>query len=138
MLFISDLHQIRVTLYPSSRSSMCTIFTAAIKIVIIHNVIHFRSSSNMCYIISIFKIINVYNMFVIVKKKKKKKKKKKNREPCKIPVNYANYAQFAHKVCKLRKIHTLLLTYLMFQTPAPAENSQEFQRIMQIPCSSPT
>ena len=24
MLFISDLHQIRATLYPSSRSSMCT------------------------------------------------------------------------------------------------------------------
>ena len=32
----------------------------------------------------------------------------------------------------------LLLTYLMFQTPAPAENSQEFQRIMQIPRSLPT
>ena len=32
----------------------------------------------------------------------------------------------------------LLLTYLMLQTPAPAENSQEFQRIMQIPRSSPT
>ena len=32
----------------------------------------------------------------------------------------------------------LLLTYLMFQTPAPAENSQEFQQIMQIPHSLPT
>ena len=26
----------------------------------------------------------------------------------------------------------------MFQRPAPAENAQKFQRIMQIPCSSPT
>ena len=26
----------------------------------------------------------------------------------------------------------------MFQRPAPAENPQEFQRIMQIPCNSPT
>ena len=26
----------------------------------------------------------------------------------------------------------------MFQAPAPAENSQEFQRIMQIPRNSPT
>ena len=26
----------------------------------------------------------------------------------------------------------------MFQRPALAENAQEFQRIMQIPCSSPT
>ena len=26
----------------------------------------------------------------------------------------------------------------MFQRPAPAENSQEFQRIMQIPRNSPT
>ena len=36
-----------------------------------------------------------------------------------------------------RNLH-LLLTYLMFQTPAPAENSQEFQRIMQIPHGSLT
>ena len=26
----------------------------------------------------------------------------------------------------------------MFQRPAPAENAQEFQLIMQIPCNSPT
>ena len=26
----------------------------------------------------------------------------------------------------------------MFQAPAPAENPQEFQRITQIPCNSPT
>ena len=26
----------------------------------------------------------------------------------------------------------------MFQAPAPAENAQEFQRITQIPCDSPT
>ena len=26
----------------------------------------------------------------------------------------------------------------MFQRPAPAENAQEFQRITQIPCNSPT
>ena len=26
----------------------------------------------------------------------------------------------------------------MFQVPAPAENSQKFQQIMQIPCNSPT
>ena len=26
----------------------------------------------------------------------------------------------------------------MFQRPAPAENPQEFQQIMQIPCNSPT
>ena len=60
------------------------------------------------------------------------------REPSGIPANYANSAQFAHKVCELREIRTFLLTYLMFQTPAPAENSQEFQRIMQIPRSLPT
>ena len=36
--------------------------------------------------------------------------------------------------------HQLLthLYYIMFQAPAPAENSQEFQRITQIPCNSPT
>ena len=27
---------------------------------------------------------------------------------------------------------------IMFQAPAPAENPQEFQRITQIPCNSPT
>ena len=26
----------------------------------------------------------------------------------------------------------------MFQRPAPAENAQKFQRVMQIPCSLPT
>ena len=31
MLFISDLHQIRATLYPSSRSSMCTICLLSLK-----------------------------------------------------------------------------------------------------------
>ena len=36
--------------------------------------------------------------------------------------------------------HQLLthLYYIMFQAPAPAENSQEFQQITQIPCNSPT
>ena len=29
-----------------------------------------------------------------------------SREPCRIPVNYANSAQFAHTVCELREIHT--------------------------------
>ena len=52
------------------------------------------------------------------------------------------------ELCKFHAIHPqslritrnlhLLLTYLMFQTPAPAENSQEFQRIMQILHGSPT
>ena len=52
------------------------------------------------------------------------------------------------ELCRFRAVHPqspritrnsyLLLTYLMFQTPALAENSQEFQRIMQIPRSSPT
>ena len=60
------------------------------------------------------------------------------RERSGIPANYVNSAQFAHKVRELRKIRTFLLTYLMFQTPAPAENSQEFRRIMQIPRSLPT
>ena len=31
MLFISDLHHIRATLYPSSRSSMCTICLLSLK-----------------------------------------------------------------------------------------------------------
>ena len=40
----------------------------------------------------------------------------------------------------MQNSHQLLthLYYIMFQVPAPAENSQEFQRITQIPRSSPT
>ena len=39
-----------------------------------------------------------------------------------------------------QNLHQLLthLYYIMFQVPTPAENSQEFQRITQIPCSLPT
>ena len=39
-----------------------------------------------------------------------------------------------------QNLHQLLthLYYIMFQAPAPAENSQEFQQITQIPCNSPT
>ena len=55
--------------------------------------------------------------------------------PSKIPANYANSAQFAPTVREFRKICTF---YIMFQVPAPAENFQKFQRIMQIPHSSPT
>ena len=72
--------------------------------------------------------------------------------PSQIPANYANSAQFAPTVrefCKFRTIrphsprilqnlHIFNLFYIMFQVPAPAENFQKFQRIMQIPCSSPT
>ena len=57
------------------------------------------------------------------------------REPCKIPANYANSAQFAHTVRKFHKIRTF---YIMFQTPAPAENPTKFQRITQIPRNLPT
>ena len=39
----------------------------------------------------------------------------------------ANYAKFAH-----------FLFHIMFQAPAPAENPAKFQRITQIPRSSPT
>ena len=37
----------------------------------------------------------------------------------------------------MQNLHQLLthLYYIMFQAPAPAENSQEFQRIMQILCN---
>ena len=45
------------------------------------------------------------------------------------PTYSANYAKFAPFVN---------LLYIMFQAPAPAENPQEFQRIMQIPRSLPT
>ena len=45
------------------------------------------------------------------------------------PTQSANYAKFAHFVN---------LFYIMFQTPAPAENPAKFQRITQIPCNSPT
>ena len=40
----------------------------------------------------------------------------------------------------MQNSHQLLthLYYIMFQAPAPAENSQEFQRIMQILHNSPT
>ena len=58
--------------------------------------------------------------------------------------------QNSGKLCKFRAIrphspriprnpHILLnLFYIMFQAPAPTENAQEFQRIMQIPRNSPT
>ena len=55
--------------------------------------------------------------------------------PSQIPANYANSAQFAHIVCEFPKIHTF---YIMFQAPAPTENPAKFQRITQIPRSSPT
>ena len=45
------------------------------------------------------------------------------------PTQSANSAKFALFVN---------LFYIMFQAPAPAENSQEFQRIMQILRNSPT
>ena len=45
------------------------------------------------------------------------------------PTQFANSAKLAHFVN---------LFYIMFQAPAPAENSQEFQRITQIPRNSPT
>ena len=45
------------------------------------------------------------------------------------PTQSANYVKFAHFVN---------LFYIMFQAPAPAENTQEFQRIMQILHDSPT
>ena len=50
------------------------------------------------------------------------------REPCRIPVNYANSTQFAHTVRELREIRRFVnLFYIMFQAPAPTENAQEFQ-----------
>ena len=57
-----------------------------------------------------------------------------------IPANYADSAQFAHTVRELRETRTFLLNlfYIMFQAPAPAENPEKFQRITQIPRSSPT
>ena len=55
--------------------------------------------------------------------------------PSQIPANYANSAQFAPTVREFCKIRTF---YIMFQTPAPAENPAKFQRITQIPHSSPT
>ena len=61
------------------------------------------------------------------------------RELSGIPVNYANSTQFAHIVREPREIRQFVnLFYIMFQAPAPAENPQEFQRIMQIPRNSPT
>ena len=58
------------------------------------------------------------------------------REPSGIPANYANSVQFAHTVREFAPF--VNISDIIFQTPAPAENSQEFQRIMQIPRSSPT
>ena len=57
-----------------------------------------------------------------------------------IPANYADSTQFAHTVRELRETRTFLLNlfYIMFQAPAPAENPVKFQRITQIPRSSPT
>ena len=61
------------------------------------------------------------------------------REPCGIPANYANSAQFAHSSANYAKFaHFVNLFYIMFQAPALAENSQEFQQITQIPRNSPT
>ena len=58
----------------------------------------------------------------------------------KIPANYANSTQFAHIVCELHEICTNYepIYIIIFQRPAPAENAQKFQRIMQIPRSLPT
>ena len=66
MLFTSDL-QLRATLYPSSRSSMCTIFTAAIKIVILHNVIHFKSSIYVLHYIHLQDHQCVQNVVIVIK-----------------------------------------------------------------------
>ena len=61
------------------------------------------------------------------------------REPSGIPANYASSAQFAHTVRELREITPFVnILDIMLQAPAPAENSQEFQQIMQILRSSPT
>ena len=38
----------------------------------------------------------------------------------------------------MQNLHHLLTLYIMFQTPAPAENPAEFQRITQVPHNSPT
>ena len=46
------------------------------------------------------------------------------------PTDSMNYAKFAPVITHLY--------YIMSQAPAPAENSQEFERIMQILRSSPT
>ena len=43
-----------------------------------------------------------------------------------------------HSLRTMQNSPNLLTLYIMFQTPAPAENSQEFQQIMQILHSSPT
>ena len=45
------------------------------------------------------------------------------------PTQSVNHAKFAHFVN---------LFYIIFQTPAPAENPAKFQRITQIPRNSPT
>ena len=59
--------------------------------------------------------------------------------PSQIPADHANSAQFAHIVREPREIRTFVnLFYIMFQAPASTENAQEFQRITQIPRSSPT
>ena len=38
----------------------------------------------------------------------------------------------------VREFPKIRTFYIMFQVPAPAENPAKFQRITQIPCSSPT
>ena len=48
------------------------------------------------------------------------------------------HAVHPHSPRTTRNSPNLLTLYIMFQRPAPAENSQEFQRIMQILRSSPT
>ena len=58
----------------------------------------------------------------------------------KFPVNYANFVQFSPKnPANHAKFAPFIDTlYIMFQMPAPAESSQNFQRIMQIPRNLPT
>ena len=53
------------------------------------------------------------------------------------------FGQIYSELCKFHAIHPKFapfanLLYIMFQAPAPAENPQESQRIMQIPRNSPT
>ena len=95
------------------------------------------------------------------------KSKQIKQNPLNSPIYSANYAKFTPIInlfilcfrglprqrtlrnsSELRKFHAIRPQsprimrnshpFAMFQTPAPAENSQEFQRIMQIPRSSPT
>ena len=47
-------------------------------------------------------------------------------------------SQSPAKLRKFRAVRPLRIFYIMFQAPASTENTQEFQRIMQIPHNSPT